>query len=93
MQDYTKLHVWHLARELALAVIEALPQRTSARVPGLRNQCIRSATSISANIAEGCSRRTRRDFINFLRIALGSLNELQGHLLLARDSSMIQSDT
>ena len=46
---------------------------------------MRAATSVPANIAEGCGRAGDRDFRRFLRHSLGSACELEYHLLLARD--------
>jgi four helix bundle protein len=89
MQDFKKLRVWHLAHELSLKVIQALPARVAKEVPGLRRQAIRAATSVAANLAEGCARATRAEFLHFVEIALGSLNELEGHLLLARDAGVL----
>ena len=89
MQDFKRLRVWHLARDLALRVIEAFPQGVSRRVPGLRSQAIRAATSVAANLAEGCTRSTRSEFLHFVEIALGSLNEVEGHLILARDAGVV----
>jgi len=89
MQDYRKLRVWHLARDLTLNVIEGLPDRVARKVPGLRAQAIRAATSVGANLAEGCSRATRPELLHFAEIALGSLNELDAHLLLARDAGVL----
>ena len=89
MQDFRKLRVWHLARTLALAVIEALPVARSRVVPGLRAQAIRAVTSVAANIVEGCARATPPEFLHFIEIAPGSINELENHLLLARDANVI----
>lgn len=89
MQDFTKLRVWHLAREHSLSVIEAFPISAGRRVPGLRNQAIRAATSVPANIAEGCGRGTREEFARYVEIALGSHNELDTHLRLAAETGML----
>lgn len=56
---------------------------------GLTSQMRRCSASISANIAEGSGRGTVPEFIRFLRMALGSANELERHLLLARDLNFI----
>jgi four helix bundle protein len=59
----------------------------------LTNQVRRSAASVPANIAEGAGRRTDTDFGRFVDYALGSVNETQYHLLLARDLGLITSET
>ena len=50
---------------------------------GLTSQIRRAATSIAANIAEGYGRGTRPAYISFVRIAQGSLKELETHLIIA----------
>ena len=91
MQDYAKLRVWHLSHELALKVVESLPPGSARAVPGLRTQAVRAATSVSANIVEGCSRESRPEFLHFVQIAFGSHNELSAHLRLARDARVISA--
>ena len=61
-------------------VTESFPQR---EVFGLTNQMRRAAVSIPSNIAEGQGRRTTKDFVNFLYVALGSRNEAETQLLIA----------
>jgi len=50
---------------------------------GLSSQIRRAAASVPANIAEGHGRENTRTFVQYLRIAQGSLKELETHLLLA----------
>jgi four helix bundle protein len=79
------LHVWQKAHQLTLRVYketEAFPQRERF---GLSDQTRRASASIPANIAEGCGRRSQRDFARYLQVCNGSTNELEYHLLLARD--------
>ncbi len=51
---------------------------------GLTNQMRRAAISIPANIAEGAARQTKKEFIQFLHMAQGSLSEIDTHLEISR---------
>jgi four helix bundle protein len=59
---------------------------------GLTSQLRRAASSIGANIAEGCGRRSDPEMRRFLQIARGSANEVEYHLLLARDLQFLTED-
>jgi four helix bundle protein len=50
---------------------------------------VRAAMSIPANIVEGSGQESRREFGRFLRYAANSANELESHLMIARDTSAI----
>ncbi|QQS08629.1 MAG: four helix bundle protein [Phycisphaerales bacterium] len=63
-----------------------LPQREAA---GLASQMRRSAVSVPSNIAEGFGRGSRVDYTRFLKVARGSLFELDTQLQLARDMGYI----
>lgn len=89
MQDFRKLRVWQLGHELALEVTHRLSTSACRKLPGLRGQAIRSATSIASNIAEGCGKRSPEEFHRFLDISLASLMELEGLLLFARDAKVL----
>lgn len=93
MADFKKLLVWQRAHALALNVNRVAGQiRGSAHV-SLRSQMIRAAMSIDANIVEGRGQKSERDFTRFLGYAVNSANELESHLIMARDvGAMKQAD-
>lgn len=48
MQDFKQLRVWHAAVRLSLKVVDALPEKTARKIPGLRSQAIRSGMSVQS---------------------------------------------
>ena len=60
---------------------------------GLKDQIRRASVSVMSNIAEGFSRQTDKEFIQFLYIAKGSVSEVQSHLYVAFDLSYINKET
>jgi four helix bundle protein len=81
--SYQDLVVWQQAMDLAVAVYTATRSWPREELYGLTSQARRAASSIPANIAEGYGREHRGSYLQFLRIAQGSLKELETHLLLA----------
>jgi four helix bundle protein len=59
---------------------------------GLVAQLRRAASSIGANLAECCGRRTQPELARFTRVAMGSASELDYHLLLSRDLGFLKDD-
>jgi four helix bundle protein len=89
MQDYRNLYVWQKAHRLALAVYAVPPYLKAPEAWPLRDQLLRAAISIPSNIAEGAGRGSDPDFRRFLFHSLGSCNELEYDLLLARELSFL----
>jgi four helix bundle protein len=83
VQSYRDLIVWQRAMDVAAATYQLTRDYPHDEMFGLTSQSRRAASSIPANIAEGYGRASRQAYINFLRIAQGSLKELETHLLLA----------
>jgi four helix bundle protein len=84
MRDYTKIKAWELADDLTVAVYEATRGFPREEVYSLTSQIRRAAYSVPANIAEGASRESKKDYLHFLYIARGSLNETRYFIHLAR---------
>jgi four helix bundle protein len=89
VSDFKQLDVWKKGRELVRHVYT-----TTGRFPGgprnaLANQMQRAAVSVPSNIAEGYGRGTRQAYIHSLRIARGSLCELETQVILARDVGLL----
>ena len=80
---FRDLIVWQRAMDVTESVYRLTSDYPRDEQFGLTSQTRRAATSIAANIAEGHGRGTRAAYANFLRIARGSLRELETHLLLA----------
>jgi four helix bundle protein len=81
-ESYKDLLVWQQGMKLAVACYQLTRGFPKEELFGLTSQIRRAAISIPANIAEGSGRGTAKDFIQFLRIAQGSLREVETHLLL-----------
>lgn len=60
---------------------------------GLTSQLRRSAVSLPSNIAEGAGRRGKKEFIQFLYIGLGSLNEMETQIEISRRLGYISDIT
>ena len=92
MENFRDLKVWSKAHALTLTVYQRTRTFPKDEMYGLSSQIRRSAASIGANIAEGCGRRSDPELKRFLQIARGSANELEYHLLLARDLRLLSAD-
>jgi four helix bundle protein len=93
MKDFKELKVWQKAHKLTLAVYKGTRSFPKDELYGLTSQMRRSASSIPANIAEGCGRSGDAEFGRFLNIALGSASELQYHVLLSNNLGFLDELT
>jgi len=84
VRDFRKIKVWQLADGLAVAVYEVSKSFPREEIYGLTSQIRRAASSVPANIVEGASRESTKDYAHFLAIASGSLAETQYFLHLAK---------
>ncbi len=86
--SYRDLIVWKKAIELTLKIYALTDKFPKEETYGLTSQMRRSAVSIPSNIAEGSIRGSKKDFCHFLRIASGSVAELQTQLEITKRLSL-----
>ena len=84
MENYKELIVWQKSVELVVDVYKKAKSFPKEEIYSLTDQIKRAATSIPANIAEGWGRGNPKEFIHFLKIARGSLMELENHLIVSQ---------
>ncbi|MGZ5431779.1 MAG: four helix bundle protein [Thermoanaerobaculia bacterium] len=90
--NYRDLVVWQKARKLAVEVYRVTQRFPRTEMFGMTQQMRRAAVSIPSNIAEGHGRRTSKDILHFLRIARGSLFEIETQILIATDLDYIEAN-
>lgn len=83
MSGFKELKVWQIGMELVVQVYRATADFPKHEVYGLASQMRRCAVSIPSNIAEGASRNSDKEFMQFLYIANGSLSELDTQLIIS----------
>ena len=92
MQKYTNLEIWKKSYSLALQIYGISKTFPNDEKFGLISQIRRASVSIPINIAEGAGRATEKDFANFIQIAIGSANEVECELMLAKDLGYVNED-
>ncbi len=85
MHRFKDLEIWKLSREFCSEIYDATAMFPDYEKFGLCNQLRRAAVSIPSNIAEGCSRKSNKDFSKFLGITIGSMYEVETQLLISND--------
>jgi four helix bundle protein len=92
-KPHKKLDVWLKSINLVQNIYEITKSFPKAEDYGLTSQIRRSAISIPANIAEGAARQTKKEFIQFLHMAQGSLSELDTHMEIALRLDYVQKSS
>jgi len=92
IKKFTDLLVWQNGHKLVLEIYKVTDHFPKEESFGLTSQIRRCAVSITSNVAEGFSRKTYKEKVNFYYISLGSVTELQNQLLIARDLRYISKE-
>ena len=90
-RNYKELRIWQQAIDLVSEVYKLAALLPKEEKYGLNSQIKRSAVSVPSNIAEGESRGDK-EFSHFLRIAIGSLAELETQLIITTRLNMISQE-
>jgi len=85
MNYFKELKVWQKAIELVTETYLLTKGFPKDEVFGLVSQIRRCVVSIPSNIAEGCGRKSNKDFGNFLGIALGSSFEFETQIIISKN--------
>ena len=93
IRTHKDLDAWKRGMALARDVYAITRSFPASEVYGLTNQVRRAAVSIPSNIAEGAARGTDNEFTRFLRLALGSLAELETQIILANDLQYVEDSS
>jgi four helix bundle protein len=88
----SNLEVWKLSHQLTIKVYTITQGFPKAEQFGLVSQVRRSVSSVPTNIIEGQARQYKKEFIQFLYIAKGSLEETNYHLFLSKDLGYISEE-
>ena len=83
--SWKDLVVWQKAHEMVLEIYRLIKSFPKTETYALGDQIKRAAYSIPANIVEGHSKNTKKEFLRYLYISRGSLEELRYFLLLSKD--------
>ena len=92
MQNYKDLKVWEKSHLFTLSVYQETKSFPKEEIYSLTNQIRRCASSIPANIAEGCGKKTNQELAHYLNIALGSANESEYFLILSKDLTYLSDE-
>lgn len=89
ISTYKELEVYKISYQLSLQIYKLSKQYPKNELFALISQIQRAATSVPLNIAEGYGRKSKEEFKRFLKISLGSVNEVQVLLELSKDLDYI----
>ena len=90
--SFEKLVAWQEAKELTMTIYQETKSFPSDERFGLTQQIRRAVMSVCANIAEGSSRNSDKDYARFLQLSLGSAFEVQTYLTIAKEMNWTKSE-
>ncbi|MBG6131947.1 four helix bundle protein [Aquimarina sp. EL_43] len=92
MRDFKELKVWKESHKLCLLIYELTKRFPDDERFGIISQLRRASTSVPTNISEGCGHDSNKEFARFLRIASGSISEVEYLLILSKDLGYLEKE-
>lgn len=92
IRSFTDLKAWQEGHRLVLTIYKATENFPKEEVFAIIPQMRSCAVSITSNIAEGFSRKTKKEKSQFYYVALGSITELQNQLVISRDLNYLKKE-
>ena len=92
-RTYKELDAWKKSRELVKNIYQITKAFPKEEQFGLTMQLRRAAISVVSNIAEGYGRQYKKESLQFMFIAKGSLNEIEAQLTVSEDLDYIKLET
>ena len=93
IKTFSDLDAWKEAHQFAVKIYKTTNSFPKEETFALVNQMRRCAVPITSNIAEGFSRQSYREKVQFYSTALGSVTELQSQILISRDVGYLDTET
>ena len=90
--NFRKLEIWKLGISLSKDIYTITATFPKSETYGLTNQLQRAAVSIPSNIAEGFGRSSNKSFAQFLKVARGSLLEIETQIIIAKELEFISEE-
>lgn len=91
--NHKDMDVWMKSMDLAEKIYTLSNGFPKEEMYGLKNQIRRASVSIPSNIAEGAARKSNKEFLQFIHIAIGSLSEVETQYLLSIRLGFLKEDT
>lgn len=92
IKSFTDLFAWQEGHKLVLMIYKTTNNFPKEEIFGLISQIRRASVSITSNIAEGFSRQSYKEKVQFYSMAQGSLTELQSQLFIAKDIEYLKKN-
>lgn len=92
IKTYRDLKIWQKSIEMVTQIYKLTAHFPDKELFGITTQVRRSSVSIPSNIAEGYGRYSRKEYVRFLGISLGSLYEMQTQLQISLNLGYLSSE-